>query len=220
MKRVVKRARSRSTAGFTLIEMLVAIALLAVVAVLSWRGLDATIRSRNGIVENLTQTREFGRYFLQLQYDALNVVAPEEMFGPPLRMRPNELVLVRHLDVGSTVTRLQIIRYQLVGNRLIRSASPPLASISQLTEALQHMDSFTGVIASDHVRSMGISVWLAPGGWTDQQSTIAAAYTRFLAAHGIGTSTAQGLPLPRGLRLTVTTLPPVKEYVRAIPLGQ
>lgn len=220
MKRRVRRTRSRSAPGFTLIEMLVAIALLAVVAVLSWRGLDATIRSRNDIVENLNQTREFGRYFLQLQYDALNVVAPEEMFGPPLRMRPNELVLVRHLGVGSTSTHLQIIRYQLVGHQLLRSASPPLASFSQLTDALQHMDNFAGVIVSDHVRSMGISVWLAPGGWTDQQATIASAYTRFLAAHGIGTSTAQGLPLPRGLRLTVTTLPPVREYVRAIPLGQ
>jgi general secretion pathway protein J len=212
--------RLRRSHGFTLIEMLVAIALLALVAVLAWRGLDATVRGRNDLVGNLSETREFGRYFSQLQYDALNVVAPEEVFGPPLRMRPDELVLVRHLGIGSTSTRVQVIRYQLKGHQLLRSASPPLSSLSQLRESLQKMDKYAGVVVSDEVRSMGISVWLSPGGWTDRQATIADAYASFLAATGVGTVAAQGLPLPRGIRITVTTLHPVAEYVRTIPLGQ
>ena len=57
--RAAARARAR---GFTLIEMLVAIALLAVIA-LPWRGLDATIRGRDDIASNLAQTRLLGRYF-------------------------------------------------------------------------------------------------------------------------------------------------------------
>jgi len=220
MKRDIRTARAGSASGFTLIEMLVAIALLAVIAVLSWRGLDATIRGRDDIVGNLSQTRQFGRYFSQLQFDALNLVAPEEVFGPPLRMKPDELVLVRHLGIGSTPTRLQVIRYQLKEHQLLRSASPPLSTLSQLNDALQHMDRFAGVVVSSDVRSMGISVWLAPGGWTDRQAVIADAYARFLATHGIGTITAIGLPLPRGIRLSITTLPPVTEYVRTMPLGQ
>lgn len=220
MKRDIRRPRVHRARGFTLIEMLVAIALLAVIAVLSWRGLDATIKGRDHIVGTLGQTREFGRYFSQLQYDALNLVAPEEVFGPPLRMKPDELVLIRHLDVGAEPARLQVIRYQLKGQQLLRSASPPLSSLSQLTETLQHMDSFAGVVVSDRVRSMDIAVWLAPGGWTERQATIADAYARFLTTHGIGTITALGLPLPRGIRLSVTTLAPVTEYVRTIPLGQ
>ncbi len=220
MKRGAKGACARQVSGFTLIEMLVAIALLALIAVLSWRGLDATIRGRDDIVGNLSQTRQFGRYFSQLQFDALNIVAPEEVFGPPLRMKPDELVMVRHLGIGSTPTRLQVIRYQLKGHQLMRSASPPLSTLAQLNDSLQHMDTFSGVIVSSNVRSMGISVWLAPGGWTDQQATIAEAYAHFLATHGIATITAIGLPLPRGIRLTVTTLSPATEYVRTIPLGQ
>lgn len=221
MKRGASGVSARSaSSGFTLIEMLVAITLLAVIAVLSWRGLDATIRGRDDIVGNLSQTREFGRYFSQLQFDVLNLVAPEEVFGPPLRMKPDELVLVRHLGVGSTPTRLQVVRYQLKEHQLMRSASPPLSSLAQLNNSLQHMDNFAGVIVSRNVRSLGISVWMAPGGWTDRQATIADAYAHFLAMHGIGTITSIGVPLPRGIRLRVTTLPPAIEYVRTIPLGQ
>jgi general secretion pathway protein J len=39
--------------GFTLIEMLVAIALLAVIALLSWRGLDSTIRGRDATSQEI-----------------------------------------------------------------------------------------------------------------------------------------------------------------------
>lgn len=90
--------RVASVHGFTLIEVLVAlaivaIALLAVIALLSWRGLDSTIRGRDDITRNLSETRLLGRYLSQLQYDLLNVVTADEVFGPPLRIRPNELVL-------------------------------------------------------------------------------------------------------------------------------
>lgn len=207
-------------AGFTLIEMLVAIALLALVAVLSWRGLDATIRGRDHIVGTLSQTRTLGRYFSQLQYDALNIVAPEEVFGPPLRMTPDELVLVRHLGVGTASTHLQVIRYRLKGHQLLRSASAPLASLSELKETLGHMDTFAGVIVSDQVSALKVAVWLAPGGWTDSQATIAQAYAQFLTTHGIANVSTQGMPLPRGIRLSVTMLHPVQSFVRTIPLGQ
>lgn len=210
----------RRAAGFTLIEMLVAIALLSVVALLAWRGLDAAIRGRNDLVDDLAGIRSVGRYFSQLQYDTLNLVDPAEVFGPPLRVRPDELVMVRHLGAGSAVSRLQVVRYQLKGHQLMRSASPPLASLSELTQSLQKMDSYAGVTVSDDVRSMGIAVWLVPSGWTEQQSQVANVYARFLEAHGIANSTTQGIPLPQGLRITITTLHPGEQYVRTFPLGQ
>ncbi|GAB2916062.1 hypothetical protein GCM10027093_63210 [Paraburkholderia jirisanensis] len=200
--------------------MLVAIALLAVVAVIAWRGLDATIRGRDDLVGSLVRTRTLGRYFSQLQFDALNIVAPEEVFGPPLRMRHNELVLVRHIGIGANATRVQVIRYQLKGSQLSRTASAPLSSLSQLSDALTHMDSFAGAIVSNDVKSLGVSVWLAPTGWTDSQSVIADAYARFLDAHGIAAVASRGVPLPRGLRITLTTVHPAASYVRTIPLHQ
>ncbi|PTB22445.1 type II secretory pathway protein [Trinickia symbiotica] len=220
MKRGIERDASRRVRGFTLIEMLVAIALLAVIALLSWRGLDTTIRGRDDVTTNLAETRLLGRYFSQLQFDLMNLVTADEVFGPPLRIRRNELVLVRHLDVGNGATQVQVVRYQLKGRELSRSASQPLSTLSQLDEALHHMDDFAGVVASDSARSMSLEVWVPPSGWTSSQSTIEDAYARFLEKHGISSHTSVGMPLPRGIRFSVAIGAPPVEYVRMIPIGQ
>jgi general secretion pathway protein J len=221
MNRSATRTRpSTRQAGFTLIEMLVAIALLAVVAVLSWRGLDATIRARSDLVASLSQTRTLGRYFSQLQYDMLNLVAPNEVDGPPLRIMPDELVLVRHLDIGSRPARLQVVRYRLKDHRLLRSASQPLATVSDLSTALHHMDDFAAVVASDDVRSMDLAVWLPPDGWTSRQSVIADAYGRFLTQYAVSTIGTLQLPLPTGIRFSITLSSPPMTFTRLIPLGE
>lgn len=220
MKRAAEPRAAARTRGFTLIEMLVAIALLAVIALLSWRGLDATIRGRDDIASNLAQTRLLGRYFSQLQFDLTNLVTPDEVFGPPLRIRPNDLVMVRHLGVGGGPAQMQVVRYQLKGRELMRSASQPLASLADVEDALQHMDAFTRVMVSNDARTMQLSVWIPPGGWTTSQTVVEQAYAQFLAQHGISNSTSIGAPVPRGVRFAVTMGAPAVEYVRTIPIGQ
>ena len=213
-----RQCRARQSA-FTLIEMLVAIALLALVAVLCWRGLDATIRTREDVVAHLARTRNLARYFSQLQFDTLNMATPQEIGGAPLRILPNELVMVRHLGIGGGPTRLQIVRYQLKNRQLIRSASAPLATLSEVKDATQHMDNFAGVVALEDVRSMNLFVWMPPA-WTDQQQVIANAYARFLSQYAVGTNSTVGMPLPRGLRFSISTGSPPIGYVRTIPLAQ
>ncbi|MBC8750742.1 MULTISPECIES: PulJ/GspJ family protein [Paraburkholderia] len=220
MKLDAKASARRQVAGFTLIEMLVAITLLAVIALLSWRGLDATIRGRDDIVASLTQTRMLGRYFSQMQYDMLNLVTADEVFGPPLRIRPNELVLVRHVSVGNGPASVQVVRYQLKGNRLMRSASQPLSTLADLSSALHHMDDFAAVVANDDVRSISLAVWVAPGGWTSKQEVVEQAYAQFLAQHGISNITSLGMPLPRGIRFSMTMGKPPLNFERMIPIGQ
>ncbi|HDR9767422.1 TPA: prepilin-type N-terminal cleavage/methylation domain-containing protein [Burkholderia cepacia ATCC 25416] len=220
MKRAANPRAAARARGFTLIEMLVAITLLAVIALLSWRGLDATIRGRDDIASNLAQTRLLGRYFSQLQFDLMNLVTPDEVFGPPLRIRPGELVMVRHLGVGGGPTQMQVVRYQLNGRELVRSASQPLASLAEVDDALHHMDTLARVVVSNDARSMQVSVWIPPGGWTTSQADIEQSYAQFLAQHGISNSTSIGVPVPRGVRFSVTMGAPEVEYVRTIPIGQ
>ncbi|MET3823183.1 MULTISPECIES: PulJ/GspJ family protein [Burkholderia] len=220
MKRATEPRAAARARGFTLIEMLVAIALLAVIALLSWRGLDATIRGRDDIASNLAQTRLLGRYFSQLQFDLMNLVTADEVFGPPLRIRPNDLVMVRHLGVGGGPAHVQVVRYRLNGRELVRSASQPLASLAEVETALQHMDDFTRVVVSSDARSMQLAVWIPPGGWTTSQTAIEQTYAQFLAQHGVSSVTSLGMPLPRGVRFSVTIGAPAVEYVRTIPIGQ
>lgn len=59
--RRARRAALTGAAGFTLIELLVAIAILAVVALLSWRGLDQIIRGRNVITQSMAEERVFAQ---------------------------------------------------------------------------------------------------------------------------------------------------------------
>ncbi|CAB3772439.1 PulJ/GspJ family protein [Paraburkholderia humisilvae] len=221
MKRIDSPSRTGTrAAGFTLIEMLVAIALLAVIAVLAWRGLDATVRGRDDVTSNLAETRLLGRYFSQLQFDMLNLVTADEVFGPPLRIRRDELVLIRHLNGGNGLTQVQVVRYWLKDHQLMRSASQPLSSLSQLADALHHMDNFASVVVSDRARAMSLAVWVPPVGWTSDQKMIDECYARFLAQHGIRTELAAGMPVPRGIRFGLSMGTPPIDFVRTIPIGQ
>ena len=70
MLRTLPRSSCRA-AGFTLIELLVAVALLAILAVLSWRGLDAVIQSRERLVTESDELRSLTLALAQLEEDLL-----------------------------------------------------------------------------------------------------------------------------------------------------
>lgn len=59
----------RRAAGFTLLELLVAVALMAILAVLSWRGLDSVLASREHITGHTDETRAISVLFSQLDED-------------------------------------------------------------------------------------------------------------------------------------------------------
>ena len=56
-------------AGFTLVELLVAIAILAMVAVLGWRGLDGIVRARVALTADMETTRGMQLAFAQMEND-------------------------------------------------------------------------------------------------------------------------------------------------------
>ncbi len=133
--------RRRRQRGLTLIELLVAISVLAFVAVLGWRGLDSIVRARVALNADLEQTRGMQLAFAQLQNDcafiAGSAVLPERA---PVVVLPNRLILMRQVFSDTQPTRLQMVIYRLQDGQLTRQesvATRDLLELEQLWQAAQ-----------------------------------------------------------------------------------
>ena len=89
--------RPRASAGFTLIEMVIAITILAIIALISWRSLDGIIRGQHRLTESLEETRAIDRLFEQLQTDFGEAVRDDDLGQPTVVFGDGDLRIVRML---------------------------------------------------------------------------------------------------------------------------
>lgn len=119
--------------GFTLVELLVAIAILAMVAVLGWRGLDGIVRSREALTAQMETARGLQLAFAQLQSDGEHLVDPEAVHGrPTLAANDSQLVMVRSTKGENEPSRLQVVAYRTEGGILARTESIGTRDLAQL----------------------------------------------------------------------------------------
>lgn len=150
--------------GFTLVELLVAIAVLAIVAVLGWRGLDGIVRSRQALTAKMEETRGIQLAFAQLQSD-LEHVSGYNLVG----QRPNLLADGQRMNVVRTVlaegepTRLQVVSYRIEGGMFTRRESRATRDLVQLDvlwqAALGDADPTPGIPLQAGVQAMTVRVW-------------------------------------------------------------
>jgi general secretion pathway protein J len=67
--------------GLTLIELLVAIGVLAIIAVMAWHGLDSLTRTRESLNHELEQARSLQLTLAQWQIDCANAVDADLLDG-------------------------------------------------------------------------------------------------------------------------------------------
>ena len=168
--------RQSSHNGFTLIEMLIAISILAVVAVLGWRGLDSIVRARTALADNLEQTRSLQLAFAQLQNDCINAATSGVLQSRiPMQTAGHTLVLVRNVIADTQPTRVQVVRYRLRNNQLTRWESPAVRDLGELDRWLQmaNTDATTSqeVTLQSGVAAMQLRPW--NNGWLDGDAAIA-----------------------------------------------
>jgi general secretion pathway protein J len=172
-------ARSNAARGFTLIELLVAIAILAVIAVLSWRGLDSITRSRETITRSMEDERVLAQLFDQMRADVRQAATDDQAGAPAVSVQSGELRIVRGLFAQDAAPRLQVIRYRIADGRIVRLASPPLATQGQLRGALAagSGEGWSEVPLIGGVGSLGARLFVPQIGWTanmaDVDATIA-----------------------------------------------
>lgn len=155
--------------GFTLIELLVAISILAIVAVLGWRGLDGIVRARIALGENMETTRGMQLAFAQMQSDCEHVVAEKTVLGRPvLQADDGRLTLVRNVYNDNEPSRLQVVSYRLADGVLLRRESAGTRDLVQLDvlwqAATSDTDKSVPVMLQKGVLGMTVQSW-ENGAW-------------------------------------------------------
>ncbi len=187
--------------GFTLVELLVAISILAILAVLGWRGLDGIVRARIALTQQMEVTRGMQLAFAQLQSDCEHL-AERSLLGarPNLLWEENRLTLVRKVYNENQPTQLEVVSYRVLDGKLERRESRGTRDLAQLDVLWQAAasnapsDSAPPVVLQSGLNTMAIQVW-QNNGWRSEG--LVAADGQLVEPGGIQVSlVSQGVNLP------------------------
>ncbi|KGF82191.1 type II secretory pathway component PulJ [Massilia sp. JS1662] len=158
------RTHSRA-GGFTLVELLVAISILAIVAVLGWRGLDGIVRARVALTQQMETTRGMQLAFAQMQSDCEHIVQRDVVDQRPyLLVGADSLTLVREVFTENQPSRLQVVAYRIVNGTLMRRESQPVRDLVQLDALWQavtsNADTNPSVALQTGVTGMQVATWI------------------------------------------------------------
>ena len=205
------------THGFTLVELMVAIAVMALLALVSWRGLDSMVRSQETIRARNEQQMVLQTVIAQWNAD-LEALMPLENTqvidwdGQVLRMTRKSSAAV---DDGAVVVAWA--RRQTAGrDQWLRWQSPPLRTRAQWRDAWNQGSQWGRNPSDDQRRRetvlMPLDQWrlyyYRDNAWSNPQSSGSDNGTGTVNPPSGGTNSSAQLPtIPDGIRVELT-LPP------------
>jgi general secretion pathway protein J len=183
----------RTSRGFTLIEVLVTVTILAIVAGLAWRGVDGIVRTKEIAETRLDHVLRLNTVLAQWEADL--AALHDTRVVPPLSFDGGSTRLTRRSEQG-----VQMVVWSLRGNQWHRWASPPVTRSAELQDTWMRSLQLLGGEPGDLAALPGVSRWQVyfwrNNAWTNPQSTgdQSAADPRTQA-------------LPQGVRLVLTLTP-------------
>lgn len=209
------RRHARAPRGFTLVELLVALFVLSLVAVLSWRGLDGMMRTQAQTQERADKVLALQVGLAQWQADLDAIVQLPQQTA--LQWNGRVLRMTRHSPAGTpeaVVVAAWSLRDTSGQGLWMRWQSPPLTTRAQVEQAWQRADLWsqsqgdaerTGEIAVVPLTQWQLFFFRGDA-WTNPQSSDA--------------TQTQGQPPPPARPNAAVTLPDGVRALLTLPAGQ
>ena len=196
------RAHTRQ-AGFTLVEVLVALLIMAIMAAMAWQGVDGIVRARDASQGRLEQTLRINTVIAQWEQDL--AALQETPSTPALLFDGATLRLTRRAPGG-----LQVVAWALHGGGTgsgswQRWAGPAVTGSSALQDSWLRTQQFNGGEPGQLRALVGVSQWqlyfYRGNAWSNAQSSAD------VAAPFSSPSAPTRQVLPTGVRLVLTFAP-------------
>lgn len=133
---VNKKLANLSDAGFTLIEVLVALVVVSAVGLLAWRGMDAMIRGQESIEGRAKQDAVYFQLVRQFERDCQEILPSSNLDLPVYAVGQKNIWWLRRYDQGNQINWV-IVGYGTSAYGFRRSLSRPLANKSDMNEMWQ-----------------------------------------------------------------------------------
>jgi general secretion pathway protein J len=188
--------------GFTLVEVLVAMVVMAIMSLMAWQGVDGIVRTRESNQVRLEQTLRLETVIAQWEQDL--AALQESAAVPALTCDGQSVRLTRRTDTG-----LQVVAWSLrpgdAGSIWQRWAGPPVTTTGGLQDSWMSTQQFQGNEAGQLRALTGLDQWqvyfFQGNAWANCQST----GNVDAAAPGVAAAgTTQRQALPSGVRLVLT----------------
>lgn len=156
--------------GFTLVEVLVAMMIMAILAAMAWQGVDGIVRARAASQGRLEQLLRVNTVLAQFQQD---LEASQDSGALPLPLPSFDglsLRLTRRTPEG-----IQLVVWSLRGGTWLRWAGPAVTTTRALQDQWMTSQQFIGNEAGQLRTLVGITDWEAycyrGNGWSNCQSS-------------------------------------------------
>ena len=197
--------------GFTLVEVLVALLIMAVLAALAWRGVDAMVASRDATTQALDRSTRLNTVITQWQQDLEALYDRADVPGvPTISFDGQSFRLVRTAPEG-----LRLVTWALRSGTWQRHVSPVTTLASALQEHWLRSQQLQGNEAEQLTLLDGLAEWqlyyFRGNAWSNAQSDAGAAAAAPAPAPATASASASASapsaaspaaePLPSAVRL-------------------